>query len=43
MTSFNTFKIDYLSLNLQFRNINKKIVNFLATLGCGSMLVGASR
>jgi len=45
MTSFKNLKIDYLSLNLQFRNIRqiKKIANFLANLGCKSKLVDESK
>lgn len=42
MSSFKNLKIDYLSLNLQFRNI-KKIANFLANLGCKSTLVDESK
>ena len=45
MTSFKNLKIDYLSLNLQFRNIRqiKKIADFLAHLGCKSTLVDESK
>ena len=44
MTSFKNLKIDYLSLNLQVRNIRQinKIADFLANLGCKSTLVDES-